>query len=160
MTSHRADAPRPSNPTPSAGSPATDRITFRAPGAHGTLVDGGWWPTSLDLIDQLPALLAAAEAAGYGEVRRVSFAFAAWDGPPPVRSTIRNRVVKLGGFRSLDPAELALVDSSGWKRMTVVIVPPDTDPVIARRALEMAGTEGDSHSAGQILELAQHPSAG
>jgi hypothetical protein len=162
MTTNRATQSKPAPPTPASaprsGGPsvaAGERIVLRKPGGHGTLVDGGWWPTSLDLIAELPAVLAASEAAGYAETRRVSFALAAWDGLPPVRSTMRNRVVKLGGFRSLDPAELGLVDSSGWKRIMLVVVPPDTDPVIAGRALAMAGTDGDSHSAGEILDLAQ-----
>jgi len=34
-------------------------------------------------------------------------------------------------------------------------VPPGTDPTIARRALAMAGTDGDRHRAAEILELAQ-----
>jgi hypothetical protein len=62
--------------------------------------------------------------------------------------------VKLGGFQSQDPAEISLVDSSGWKRMTLVVVPPGTDPTVARRALTMASMNGDRHRAREILDLA------
>lgn len=131
-----------------------DRIALRSPANTSGLVDGGWWPYSLGLVAELPVLLMAGEAAGYDEVRRVSFALGAWDGPPR-RSALLDRVVRLGGFRSQDPAELILVGSSGRKRVTLVVVPPDTDPAVARRALAMAGTEGDRHSAREILELAR-----
>ena len=140
---------------PSAAADPGDRISLRPATDEGAFVDGGWWPDSLDLIAQLPTLLRAGEAAGYRQVRRVSFALTSWDGPTPRHSTMLDRVVKLGGFRSQDPAELSLVDSSGWKRMTLMVVPPGTDPTIARRALAMAGTNGDRHRAAEILELAQ-----
>jgi len=142
---------RSSSTTPDAG----DRICLRTPTDEGGFVDGGWWPESLDLVAQLPALLRAGEAAGYRQVRRVSFALNNWDAPTPSQITVLGRIVKLGGFRSLDPAELNLVDSSGWKRMTLVVVPPGTDGTVARRALAMAGESGDRHRAVEILELAR-----
>jgi hypothetical protein len=134
-------------------------ITLRRAAAAGGFVDGGWWPRSLDLIAELPALLMAVEAAGYGEVRRISYALTAWDGQPPRRSTILNRVVKLGGFHSQDPAEITLIDSSGCKRITLMVVSPGTDPAVARRALAMASLNGDQHRAHEILELARHTTA-
>jgi len=146
----------PAEPSRAGASDSTgdDRIVLRPPGGTGAFVDGGWWPRSLDLIAELPALLTAGEAAGYGEIRRVNFALTAWDGQPPRRSTMLNRVVKLGGFRSQSPAEITLVESSGWKRFTLVVVPPDADPAAARRALAMAGMSGDLHQAHEILDLA------
>lgn len=149
-----ATSPKP----PRAAEPEATRepsIALRHPGDTGTFVDGGWWPRSLDLTAELPRLLMAVEAAGYGEVSRVSYALTAWDGRPPRKCPMLNRVVKLGGFQSQDPAEISLVDSSGWKRVTLVVVPPDTDPVVARRALSMAGMNRDQHRAREILELAR-----
>ena len=135
-------------------------IALRHPGDVDTFVDGGWWPRSLDLVAELPALLMAVEAAGYGEVRRISYALTAWDGRPPRQSPMLDRVVKLGGFRSQDPAEISLVDSSGWKRVILVVLPPGTNRDAARRALTMAGRNGDRHHAREILDLARHsPSA-
>jgi Family of unknown function (DUF5994) len=155
VTSPAAASPQPSRAH--ASDPTRDdRIALRRPADTCAFVDGGWWPRSLDLIAELPALLMAGEAAGYGEVRRVSYALTAWDGHPPRRSTMLNRVIKLGGFHFQNPAEISLVDSSGWKRITLVVVPPDTDPAVARRALTMAGMNGDRHRALEILDLAQH----
>lgn len=130
------------------------RIELRQPAGVGTFIDGGWWPHSLDLAAELPALLAAVEAAGYDEVRRVSYSLGGWDRQPPRKVQILNRVVKLGGFAWQDAAEINLVDGSGWKRVTIAVVPPDTDPTVARCALALAGTEGDRRHAREILEIA------
>lgn len=130
------------------------RAVLRKPGDAAAYVDGGWWPYSLDLVAELPPLISAVEAAGYGEIRRVSYALTGWDGQPPRRSTMLNRVVKLGGFQSQSPAEISLVDRSERKRIILVVVPPGTDPAVARRALSMAGRNGDRHRARDILDLA------
>jgi hypothetical protein len=139
--------------------PREPSIALRDPADAGGFVDGGWWPRSLDLVAELPALLMAVEAAGYGEIRRISYALTAWDGHPPRRSTMLNRVVKFGGFHSQDPAEISLIDSSGSKRVVLVVVPPGADPAVARRALSMAGLNGDQHRAREILKLAHHITA-
>lgn len=119
-----------------------------------SFVDGAWRPQSLDLVAELPALLAEVEAAGYPEVRRVSYALAGWDAPTDRNNRMLDRVVKLGGFRSQDVAEIGLIDSSGWKRVTLVVLPPGSEPAMARRVMEMAGTTGDRHHAREILDLA------
>ena len=142
--------PEPARPA----SPPDLRVTLRRPGAVGTFVDGGWWPHSLDLLVELPALLGAVEAAGYGETRRVIYALSAWNGPPPRKAAMLNRIVKLSGFRYQEPAEISLVDSGGWKRVTLVVVPPDAAPALAQHALAIAGTDADRHRAREILELA------
>jgi len=150
-----ASSPKP--PRAAASDPTREpSIVLRQPGDTGTYVDGGWWPRSLDLIAEVPPLVTAVEAAGYGEVRRISYSLTAWDGRPPRKTSMLDRIFKLGGFRSQDPAELSLVDSSGRKRMTIVVVPPGADPTVARRALTMAGMNGDRHRAAEILGLAQH----
>jgi len=157
MTTLRDDAllgSSASNPAGASDATGQERITLRRPAGADTFVDGGWWPRTLDLVAELPALLTAGEAAGYGPIRRISYSLTAWDGRPPRITTMLDRVFKLGGFRSQNPAEITLVDSSGWKRCTVVVVPPGTDPAEARRALTMAGTDGDPHRAREILDMA------
>jgi hypothetical protein len=137
-----------------APQPADGRLALRRPGgAFERFVDGGWWPHSLDLTAELPALIGAAEAAGYRAVRRVSYHLTGWD-PAPRRVAMLGRVIKLSGYRTQLPAAISLVDGSGWDHIDIVIIPPDTDPDTARRALEMAGDDSDQHRAGEILELA------
>ncbi|HET6867794.1 MAG TPA: DUF5994 family protein [Solirubrobacteraceae bacterium] len=130
------------------------RVVLRRPGGVGTFLDGGWWPHSLDLVAELPPLLAAVEAAGYSEIRRVSYALNAWNGPPSRKAAMLDRVVKLGGFRYQDAAEITLIDSRGWRRVCVLVVPPTAAPPLAQRALAMAGTDGDRRHAREILDLA------
>jgi len=130
------------------------RVALRRPGGAGTFVDGAWWPHSLDLIAELPPLLAAIEAAGYGEIRRISYALTAWDGPAPRKAAMLNRIVKLGGFRSQDSAEISLIASGEWKRVILVVVPPSATPSLAQRALVIAGRSDDRHDAREILVLA------
>jgi hypothetical protein len=130
------------------------RVALRRPGGAGTFVDGGWWPHSLDLTAELPALLAAIEAAGYGEIRRIGYALTAWKGPVPRRAAMLNRTVKLGGFGYQDPAEINLIGSGGSRRVTVLVVPPSAAPALAQHALAIAGTNDDRHHAREILDLA------
>jgi len=130
------------------------RVLLRGPGGVGTFVDGGWWPRTRDLVAELPPLLAAVEAAGYSEIRRVSYALNAWNGPPPRKAAMLNRIVRLGGFRYQDAAGITLIDSGGWKRVSLVVVPPSAAPLLAQRALAIAGTDGDPHHAREILDLA------
>ena len=137
-----------------AASPPDLRVTLRRPSGMGTFVDGGWWPHSLDLLVELPALLAAVEAAGYGEIRRITYALTAWNGRPARKAAMLDRLVKLGGFSYQDPAEVSLVDSGGWKRVTLMVVPPSATTALAQHALAIAGTDGDRHHAREILDLA------
>jgi hypothetical protein len=53
---------------------------------------------------------------------------------------------------------ISLVDTSGWQRVDLVMIPPETDPVLAGRALALAGLNGDLHRAGQILQQASRQS--
>jgi hypothetical protein len=128
------------------------RLRLRSDANVGGFVDGGWWPRSLDLSAELPPLLTAMWSAGY-DVFRVVYNLTAWD-PAPRRLTVSSRRVKLGGYRLQDKASISLVDSGGRKRIDLVVVPPQTDPVIAGRALALAGLDGDSHRAPEILASA------
>ena len=140
-----ASAPR----TPSASDPAagTARVRFRATPVPG-FVDGGWWPRSLDLEAELPGLVRAARASGR-PVFRVMYSLAAWQRPPRV-ITVDGAGVKLGGFRTVDPSIVTLVDASGWERMDLVVVPPDADPEFAASALDLASAD-HNHRALEIL---------
>jgi len=128
--------------------PTGVRLRLRDPG-----VAGGWWPRTVDLTVELPPLLAEMYSAGC-DVRSVSYNLTAWD-PLPRRLRVPGHEVRLGGYRSQDPALISLVDTSGWQRVDLVVIPPETDPVLAGRALALAGLDGDLHRAGQILQQAR-----
>jgi hypothetical protein len=149
-------AVRHSDPPQAAPGPSdAPRLHLRSSANAGGFVDGGWWPRSPDLSVELPALLTAMWSAGY-DVFRIVYNLTAWD-PAPRRLIMSGRRVKLGGFRLQDKASISLVDSGGWKRIDLVVVPPQTDPVVAGRALALAGLDGDPHRAAEILDRANHP---
>jgi hypothetical protein len=133
------------------------RLCLRSPENVGGFVDGGWWPRSGDLSLELPPLLTAMWSAGY-DVFRVMYNLAAWD-PAPRKLTVSGRRVRLGGFRLQDKASISLVDSGGWKRVELVVVPPQTESEVAGRALALAGLDGDPHRAAEILAHAGMPAA-
>jgi uncharacterized protein DUF5994 len=146
-------AVRHSDPPQTAPGPSdAPRLHLRSPANVGEFVDGGWWPRSLELSVELPPLLTAMWSAGY-DVFRIVYNLTAWD-PAPRRLTVSGRRVKLGGFRLQDKASISLVDSGGRKRIDLVVVPPQTDPVVAGRALALAGLDGDPHRAAEILAQA------
>jgi hypothetical protein len=128
---------------------------MRDPDTVRGFVDGGWWPRSLDLASELPDVLIALFATGF-DARRVMYNISAWDEPP--RSImVQQRLVKLGGFRTQDPALIGLVDTSHWntahyRRIELVVIPPGTEPAAAERSLALAGRDRDGHTAQEILE--------
>lgn len=130
------------------------RLRLRdASGAADRSVDGGWWPRSSDFATELPQLLKAMDASGYPQTWAVTYNLDRWAQPPHyLRSG--GRRVRMGGFHDpVDRAMISLVDSSGWKHVDLVVVPPDTSPEIAERTLRLAGENDDLHRADEIVRL-------
>lgn len=139
-------APAPASSADPTTEPA--RTAFRSHPSRGFVV-GGWWPRSTDLGAEAPALVRAVRASGR-EVFRLMYSLHAWDLPP--RSiVVDGRVVKLGGYATVDPSVITLVDASGWERADLLVVPPDADAGFAGSALAAAGSDED-HRASAILD--------
>lgn len=132
------------------------RLQWRDPGVADGFVDGGWWPHSLDLSAELPALLAEFWSAGH-EVTRVAYRPVEW-APAPRRLTVSDRVVRLDGAGGQEPALLSLLDDSGATRTDLVVIPPHTDSGIAQRVLGLARLGGDLHRLVGILDRAERQS--
>lgn len=128
------------------------RLRLRDPERSGGFVDGGWWPHSLDLVRELPPLLAVLSAAGW-DVRRVVYHRDAWD-PAPRRLAASGGPITLGGYLTQDAALITLVDVAGWRQVELVVIPPATDPAVAARAMTLAARDSDLHHAGEILTRA------
>ena len=146
-------------PLASAAPPVTPRtvasqlrLRMKSPAvAHG-YVDGGWWPRSLDLEAELPPLLDVLRSSGY-EIHRVLFNPVGWNDAPR-RLATAGLITKLGAYATQNIASISLVDSSGWKRLDLVVIPPATDASTAERALVLAAHDVDRHRAPEILPAA------
>lgn len=133
------------------------RLRRREPTAVDGFVDGGWWPRSLDLSVELPALLTELGTAGH-DVAQVAYNPAAWN-PAPHALDGASRPVILEARTEQDTAALSLADISGSKRTELVVIPPHTAPHVAQRVLALAQLGGGLHLAVRILERAQHEPA-
>lgn len=113
-------------------------------------VDGAWWPRSRDLSTELPRLLAVL-AIRLGPIERVSYNLTTWDAAPR-RLDIDGRQLRLGGFRAQHPHTVDVIGPSG-SRLTLLVLPPDTDPVAAHRTLMTASRRDNVDSVDRLLTL-------
>jgi hypothetical protein len=143
------DAEVASDPT---GTEPAVRVRFRQPVSASGFIDAAWWPRGTDLSVELPGLLRALWDADR-EVTRLSYHIGSW-APAPRRLRVDGRTVRLGGFNTSDPHTVRLIDSAGYERIDVLVIPPEADSSFARRALEIAGTADDPLRPGEILEQA------
>lgn len=130
----------------------SDRLTIRRPASRDGHIDAAWWPRTDDLVAELPMLLRAFPD-GDQQITRVTYNLLGWSAAPR-RTTIDGRVIRLGGFRTSDPLTVRLLDPWGQLRIDVLVIPTDTDPQIASRALAIAGRSGSVLRAADILALA------
>ena len=114
-------------------------------------LDGAWSPHSRDVTTQLPRLLAALPDR-LGRITRVSLNLTMWDATPN-RVQTPGRVLKVGWFTVIDPNLMTLSDAEGHQTLLVVI-PPETAPDVAERALTMASARAVSLTPGQLLATA------
>jgi hypothetical protein len=150
-------APTSVSPSIQPNSDATSlRVSFCPPAGHSTrFVDGAWWPHTLDdLTADLPALIAATEAAGYGAIRRVNYQGGWWQQRPPRRMRANGHGINLGALPMDKGTLISLIDSSGWMRIDLIVIPPSADVVLAERVLKLALTESGLRGPA-ILALAQ-----
>jgi hypothetical protein len=83
-----------------------------------------------------------------GAVERVSFRMGDWD-PAPGRTVVDGGLVHLDGF-ALRPVGTVDV-AAATQRVTLLVVPPDTDPDTAHRALVAAGHRGNTDAVAELL---------
>lgn len=114
--------------------PSPPRLRVKPKAPITGYVDGAWWPASRDLPAELPALLAALRL---DQVERVTYNLTAW---PPTRRRIvlDGRVIRLEGFRSQHADTVTVVGGWGRHRLALLVVPPETEPVLAQQILMTA----------------------
>jgi hypothetical protein len=92
-----------------------------------------WWPRSLNLTAELPALLRALWSSGR-DTCAVVYNPAGWNRAPRAIAVSR-RYVRLEASQNQDPHTVCLIDSSGSNRTVLQVVPPRSDRQIADAAL-------------------------
>lgn len=111
-------------------------------------VDGAWWPRSLDLSTELPPL-AEVLAIRLGRIERVSYNLAAWDAAPR-RIHIEGQLLPLSGFRSQNPHTVDVIGLNG-RRLTLLVLPPETGEVIAHQVLMKAARRDNVDGIDELL---------
>ncbi len=129
------------------------RVSLKPDGPTTGYVDGAWWPGSRDLSVELPALLAML-ATRLGWVEQVTYNLTVWD-PSPRRLVLDGGVVRLGGFRSQPADTVTAIGNGGQRRLTLLVVPPRTDPVTADRVLARASRPGNAENIETLLSPAR-----
>ena len=130
------------------------RVSLREDAGSGrTPFDGGWFPRSRDLAVEVRELVAELDRRGL-RVERFTYALDAWE-PVDRKLVVGDRVVRTGGFRSMDPHVVSLTWDAGTRRADLLVVPPETDVLTGARALRLAVRQGLPRSPQMVLGAAR-----
>ena len=130
----------------------TTRLILK-PGMPRTgAVDGAWWPSSHDLVAEVPALVAAVPATA-GRVQRVGFGRSLWDPVPHrTRGWVDGRRIGLDGFAAFAPDVVWVATSiTGSAPLFLLVVPPETAPETAAAILRRAGSAENLQTPAELL---------
>lgn len=120
----------------STANSASPRVQL-APHSGPLDVDGGWWPRSTDLTEELPVLLAAV-ADRVGHITVVGYPLGAW-APAPEQLDTAAGAVQLQGFVSDDSQTLVVIGEHG-SALSLLVIPPETPADRAGHRLEELGS--------------------
>ena len=130
------------------------RVSLRSdPGSGEQSFDGAWFPRSRDLAVELPELIAALDKRGL-RVERFTYPLDVWS-PAPRKVVVGGRVVRTGGFRSMDPNVVCLSWDGGARRGDLLVVPPETDVITGARALRLCTRRGLPRSPQMVMAAAR-----
>jgi hypothetical protein len=115
--------------------------------------DGAWWPRGRDLAAEVPELVAELERRGV-RIERFTYPLDAWQ-PAPRKLVVNGRVVRTGGFRSMDPQVVCIEWRGGQRRANLLVVPPETDVLTGARALRLCTRRGLPRSPQMVLAAAR-----
>ncbi|MDT0278435.1 DUF5994 family protein [Blastococcus goldschmidtiae] len=130
------------------------RVSLRDGAGDGnSAFDGAWFPRSRDLEVELPELIAELDRRGV-RIERFTYSLEAWQ-PAARKLVLRDRVVRTGGFRSMDPLVVCLTWGGGSRRADLLVVPPETDVLTGARALRLCTRRGLPRSPQMVLAAAR-----
>ena len=131
-------SPNPDPPIPTADASdesGTSRIHLASTAPPESAVHGGWWPHSTDLAIELPGLISAVHPQ-LGPIALVGYHTSGWERTES-HVQINGDPVLLQGFTSEGPHTVIVIGTSG-RRLTLLVIPPQTPETAARRALAEA----------------------
>jgi hypothetical protein len=139
-------------PGPRDSSTSTDRrrLRMRPETAPPGVVDGGWWPRSEHLAEQLPAVLTELWDR-LGGVERVVYNPESWADTAP-RIAVRGRLVQLIGQQTQHPDTIVLISAVTRLATTLLVVPAGTSPIEAENALVTAARPGEARNISRFIE--------
>src|SRR3978361_1889644 len=101
-------------------------------GSADSPFDGGWFPRSRDLAVEVPELVAELDRLGV-RVERFTYPLDPWL-PAPRKVVVSGRIVRTGGFRSMDPQVVCLTWDGGTRRGDPLGAHPETGALHGDRA--------------------------
>ncbi|WP_281354306.1 DUF5994 family protein [Phytoactinopolyspora halotolerans] len=114
---------------------STTRVAYRIirPGQHPRL-RGVWWPRSLDLSAELPALIDALDSRGF-MTEQVSFSPASWI-KASRQVPVAGRIIRLDPSPLADSGMVTLSGRQGRTHIVLAVLPPRSRRMTVARAFE------------------------
>lgn len=137
----------------------TPRLRLKQKGPRTGFVDGAWWPHTTELDTELPDLLAVLSVR-LGSIERVLYHLDSWtDAPRKVGNGARS--LRLDGYRRQAVNTVEVLGFYG-ERLTLLVVPPRTDPEQAHTIMMTAAEPDNIDTADELLdtrsdEVTGHP---
>jgi hypothetical protein len=131
------------------------RVSLRTGAGDGnSAFDGAWFPRTRDLATEVPELIAELDRRGV-RAERFTYSLGAWSTPVDRKIVVGGRIVRTGGFRSMDPGVVCLTWDGGTRRADLLVVPPETDVLTGVRALRLCTRRGLPRSPSMVLDAAR-----
>ncbi|WP_131766132.1 DUF5994 family protein [Candidatus Protofrankia californiensis] len=111
--------------------------------------DGGWWPRTLTLANELPGLVTALTTADE-TITRVSVNGDTWTDIPDRLTQPGRPTLRVSWFRTLDPHVVTVGDGTR-PRIRLLVIPPDAAAGPAHEVLRLAAAGRLAGPPGQIL---------
>ncbi|MEE1783985.1 DUF5994 family protein [Streptomyces sp. SP17BM10] len=134
--------------TLTAPEPAT-RLSLTPSDVRRGRLDGAWWPRSRDLLLEVPSLAAALDGP-WGRVTRITVNPAQWP-VIPRRIPVTGHIVHAGWFTTEQDEHTIAVFSYAPRRLTLLVVPPETDATDAARLMAAAADPANTGPASALL---------
>ena len=136
------------SPLRPSGPDADVRLRLKPAAPTSGHVDGSWCPRSRDLAAELPTLLTAVTDR-LGSTERVSYHLGDWDPPGRSIDVGGNFAVRLSGFHFQQADTIDVLGPQ--KRITLLVIPPETSPQTADDALAAAADPGNTDTVDALL---------